>query len=339
MACNLNAFIKFILNRTIYLTYDYTILLYSLLLTRLTGIESTQSTPQKPKTKFKLSSLPSSPSTDRYSPTRLRTNLFAPRKPANSYQDIDSQTSSSKVKSSILSEIDEFISNVKTIERINKGREYDASRKRLDVEDINKLIHKLEENKDKEPIPQKDENELGSRLKYIMYKDRDVRETCEEKINASPTLKKTQPSQKTVTTTDSYITQEVQSVTSSKDTQSAPVHYVKSAPEISDIPNERYTRENKVTLTYKRDAIENLPRSYAGETAKSSIPSIDSLKIFSLRDLWYQKEDDEFSSNERTRLLQKLEEEKLRRQVCLAILYKKNALKMSKQKITVQFSL
>lgn len=296
-------------------------------------MESTQSTPQKPKTKFKLSSLPSSPSADRYSPTKLRTNLFAPKSLSSYYHDFsetnnlannDSQSSSSKVRSSVLSEIDEFISNVKTIERINKGKEYDATRKRLDVEDISKLIHKLEENDHKEKIAntQKDgENNtshLETGLKYVMYKDRELKESSEEKTTTSalsPNLRKAQSSQKTLTT-DSYITEEVQSVTSSEDTQATAIHYVKSAPEVSHLPNEKYTHENKVTLTYKRDVRQNVPQSgYAGDT-KSSVPSIDSLKILSLRDLWNDKEGGECSSSERTRLLHKLEEEKLRRQVC-----------------------
>lgn len=281
-------------------------------------MESAQSTPQKPKTKFKLSSLPSSPNTDRYSPTKLRTNLFAPKNLASYYQDIsesnnlvnvDSQTSS-KGKSSLFSEIDEFISNVKTIERINKGKEYDATRKRLDVEDVNKLIHKLEENDEK-----KEENRahLETGIKYVMYKDRDI---TEEKTTPSPNLKKTQPSQKTVTTTDSYITEEIQSVTSSEDTQTTAIHYSKSAPEVTHTPTEKYTHENKVTLTYKRDVKQNVPQGgYVGD-ARSSVPSIDSLKILSLKDLWSDKEAGECTASERTRLLQKMEEEKLRRQVC-----------------------
>lgn len=296
-------------------------------------MESAQSTPQKPKTKFKLSSLPSSPSTDRYSPTKLRTNLFAPKNLASYYQDIsesnnlvnvDSQTSS-KGKSSLFSEIDEFISNVKTIERINKGKEYDATRKRLDVEDINRLIHKLEENDQKEKVAntqKHDEDNIPhfeTGIKYVMYKDRDVKENSEEKTSAnvpSPNLKKAQPSQKTVTTTDSYITEEIQSVTSSEDTQTTAIHYSKSAPEVSHTPNEKYTHENKVTLTYKRDVRQNVPQSgYVGDT-RSSVPSIDSLKILSLKDLWSDKEAGECTTSERTRLLQKLEEEKLRRQVC-----------------------
>lgn len=300
-------------------------------------LDSTQSTPQKPRTKFKLNSLPSSPNADRYSPRRPRTNLFAPKNYGRSYQDTvdtnhlahtDSQ-SSSKVKSNVLSEVDEFISNVKTIERINKGKEYDAARRRLDVEDINKLIQKLENEDEKQgatkvatwkcgdnadSVP-----DYGTGMKYVMYKDRDVKEANEEKTSAkttSPLSKNKKPSQKTITTTDSYITEEVRSATSSEDTQTTALHYVKSAPEISQLPPENFTRENKVTLTYKRDVRQNFPGSYAGDAVKSSVPSIDSLKLLSLRDLWNQKEGGEYNAGEKTRLLQKLEEEKLRRQVC-----------------------
>lgn len=289
---------------------------------RYVGLDSAQSTPQKPRTKFKLNSLPSSPSADRYSPRRPRTNLFAPKNYTRSYQDVaesnylarpDPQVTSSKVKNPILTEIDEFISNVKTIERINKGKEYDPTKRRLDVEDINKLIQKLEKEEEKQEVSNNANTEYN--MKYVMYKDREAKESTEPKTATSPQPKTVQPSQKTLTTTDSYITEDVRSATSSEDTQTTALHYVKSAPEMSQIPVENFMRENKVTLTYKRDVKQNFPGNYAGDGARSSVPSIDSLKLLSLRDLWSQKDGGEFNVGERTRLFQKLEEEKLRRQV------------------------
>lgn len=291
-------------------------------------MDSTQSTPQKPKTKFKLNSLPSSPSSDRYSSRRPRTSLFAPGNIIRTHQDIaelnnepHTDSSLSRPKSAVLSEIDEFISNVKTIERINKGKQYDAARKRLDRDDISKLIQKLEKEQEQEKAQQTKTWKCGenintvpdgdSGMKYILYKDRDQSE------NTSSFLPKRL--QKSVTNTESYITEEIQSATSSEDTRTTAIHYVKSAPEISQIPSgtENFIRENKVTFTYKNDVKQNFPGSSAGDAARSSIPSVESLKLLSLRDLWGQKKEArEFSTGDGTRLHQKLEEEKLRRQVC-----------------------
>lgn len=284
---------------------------------RYTGLDSAQSTPQKPRTKFKLNSLPSSPSSDRYSPRRPRTNLFAPRNHGRSHQDVaetsnfaraGSQDSSAKAK--VLSEIDEFISNVRTIERINKGKEYDATKRRLDVQDVNKLIQKLEREEQKQEASKG--GEASADMKYVMYKDR---ETADAKTSTSPLPKGAHLSQKTLTNTDSYITEEVRSASSSEDTQTTAIHYVKSAPEISQLPSDNFIRENKITMTYKRDIKHNFPGNHVGDVGKSSVPSIDSLKLLSLRDLWSQKDGGEYNVGERTRLLQKLEEEKLRRQV------------------------
>lgn len=283
-------------------------------------LDSAQSTPQKPRTKFKLNSLPSSPTSDRFSPRRPKTNLFAPKSYSfKSSQDLDfGDSRNSRSKSAILSEIDEFISNVKTIERLDKERS------RLDADDLSKLMNKLDRKNDAtvkvsawqcgddaNSIPDR-----GSGLKYILYKDREAKESSETKKGTETAASKPKDqhtSQKTLqTNSDSYITEEVRSVTSSEDTQTTAVHYVKSAPEVA----QKADTQDSLTVTYKRDIKKNFPGTLPSETAKSSVPSLDSLRLLSLRDLWGQKESSaEVGGGERTKLLQKLEEEKLRRQV------------------------
>ncbi|KAJ8977174.1 hypothetical protein NQ317_003114, partial [Molorchus minor] len=90
--------------------------------------QSTQSTPQKPHTKFHLNSLPNSPNIDRtahpkngrgYRVTKspIRTNIFSSnRRPATV------STSPEKDDRRTFNEIDTFLSKVKTIQRINASR-------------------------------------------------------------------------------------------------------------------------------------------------------------------------------------------------------------------------
>lgn len=88
--------------------------------------QSTQSTPQKPHTKFKLNSLPASPNIDKLSPSR---NLKVTR----DFRSITKATSPRNTRrispdvtpvkdSQMLNEIDTFLSKVKTIQRINAAR-------------------------------------------------------------------------------------------------------------------------------------------------------------------------------------------------------------------------
>lgn len=116
--------------------------------------DSVQSTPQKPRTKFKLNSLPSSPNTGRYSP-RSRINLFSPKNPSDKIQDLHirqhtnrNNVTEKQKATAMLGEIGNFISNVKTIQRINTTKIIDgpsaSNAKRLGAGDVNRLIDKLD---------------------------------------------------------------------------------------------------------------------------------------------------------------------------------------------------
>ncbi|XP_056634825.1 repetitive organellar protein [Diorhabda sublineata] len=75
---------------------------------------STENSPQKPLAKFKINSLPNSPNTDRYifKHSRALHHISNPTKKSNKL-DKDGQ---------VLTEIDTFLSKVKTIQRINAAR-------------------------------------------------------------------------------------------------------------------------------------------------------------------------------------------------------------------------
>nr|CAI5828873.1 unnamed protein product [Callosobruchus analis] len=95
---------------------------------------STQSTPQKPHTKFKLSSLPCSPNVDRNTPSRY--GLGIPRTPKLE------NSSPNKSENSTLGEIDTFLSKVRTIQRLNAVRSLDFNKDFTSNESLGKKSSK-----------------------------------------------------------------------------------------------------------------------------------------------------------------------------------------------------
>ncbi|XP_060526547.1 CAP-Gly domain-containing linker protein 1 isoform X2 [Cylas formicarius] len=77
---------------------------------------SAQSTPQKPRTKCKLNSLPASPNVEHYSPRKCSMRMRSPQKGEGP-----------NVDSKMLNEIDNFISNAKTIHRSQAARNLEES--------------------------------------------------------------------------------------------------------------------------------------------------------------------------------------------------------------------
>lgn len=86
---------------------------------------STQSTPQKPKSKFILSSLPNTPAgRKRYSPRKNKSShVVNAGKRSQSNVPQTSDTGESETKSTkVLTDIDEFIANVQTLQRLSSKR-------------------------------------------------------------------------------------------------------------------------------------------------------------------------------------------------------------------------
>ncbi|RZC34570.1 SMC N, IncA, CALCOCO1 and/or DUF3584 domain containing protein [Asbolus verrucosus] len=115
---------------------------------------STQNTPQKPRTKFTLNSLPNSPDVDRFRKTPPKPRGGAPKsKKAN--------------VNPMLEEIDSFVSNVKLIKRLNAVRnlENDFSNfenKNLDMHQLDEMLNemdlqqkKMEKDKEKPIVKEK----------------------------------------------------------------------------------------------------------------------------------------------------------------------------------------
>ncbi|KAF2900663.1 hypothetical protein ILUMI_05526 [Ignelater luminosus] len=172
---------------------------------RLQDIGSTQSTPQKPRTRVKLNSLPSTPSTDRYIPDRFPVNRIAfkahheqkgkPYIPSLSNKEQHSYRSSvssndnrqqQKAQTEMLSEIDNFISNVNTIKKFqavrNLNPEFESSKlsdekstvvrkPEINVNDVDNMLHAMESQ----------QREIESRLKEKEHELNINRKLAEEK--------------------------------------------------------------------------------------------------------------------------------------------------------------
>lgn len=82
---------------------------------------STQSTPQKPHTKFKLNSLPASPYLDKFNTNRNISEFTSSATSPNKSKQLPS-SSDVKGDSTTINEIDNFLSKVKTIKRLNAAK-------------------------------------------------------------------------------------------------------------------------------------------------------------------------------------------------------------------------
>lgn len=104
------------------------------------NLSSTQSTPQKPRSIFKLNSLPPSPT------TTTTTKRFSPKKYGNGRND-NADNQSEKVK--LLNEIDNFISNVKKSNKVARNLDDDyksfaPTKRSLEVKDVNAFLDDVE---------------------------------------------------------------------------------------------------------------------------------------------------------------------------------------------------
>lgn len=337
------------------------------------GTDSTQSTPQKPRTKFKLNSLPSSPNEGRYSPRKPRINLFAPKTPAANYAgdyNKEAHSSKEKVKNQkddeqqylILGEIDNFISNVRTIQRLNTAKSLsnvNLDSKNPDVGDINTLtkfkndvpehMHKQKTwrcGDDISTVP-----DYGTGMRAAMHGNSEQSEAKLEQpfVQRHLTSESTSSlehgpltSERSVPgNNDSFCTDDV-SLSSSDSTQTTALPNMKETGNKSTISPSEVIHSNalKALDLHKRllsQSVTPPPQEshYVGSNkpdynpinmnsnTEYIPPRIDDLKLFSLKDLWGSRESGKASQKTSdSTLLLRLEEEKLRRQVCITMLIK-----------------
>lgn len=321
--------------------------------------DSAQSTPQKPRTKFKLNSLPSSPNTGTYSP-RSRINLFSPKNPSDKIQDLHirqhvnrNNITEKQKASAMLGEIGHFITNVKTIQRINTSKNIDepssSNMKRLGAGDVNRLIDKLESQEkqtEKRSTWDCGDNintvpDYGMGMRQNMYNKQPTNLNSPEKpFQKSAATKLTSankevPSEASLQTpSDQYIDE--RSLSSTDSTQTTALYNLKypnrpvdrldhsppseiihsNALRAIDLHNKLLNRS--ISPSFQDAGFDRSPKKYSQHYDSSGEPEcvpLRNLKLLSLRDLWSQKESSSDVVEATSCLSVKLEEEKLRRQV------------------------
>lgn len=330
------------------------------------GTDTAQSTPQKPRTKFKLNSLPSSPSGARYSPRRSRTNLFAPKaadvnnagdyKPVQSNNDVVAKVvknkSDQEENNMILGEIDHFISNVRTIQRLNaikNSSNTNMDTKNAELENATEQVQKRSIwncGDDINTVP-----DYNTGMRDAMYGDIQKNKTKTEEpfvqqrlstISASPVEQTPAPMN-----SDSFYTDDV-SLSSSDSTQTTTLHKkhsddLKKAASSEAIhsnalrtldmhrkllsrsvspPNQRESEHERKEQGKTSDRTSSYNTVNVEESVDYIPPRIDDLRLFSLKDLWGTR--DSARGNLRggdSNYVLKLEEERLRRQVSVNAMY------------------
>ncbi|KAJ8920372.1 hypothetical protein NQ315_005237 [Exocentrus adspersus] len=274
--------------------------------------QSTQSTPQKPHTKFKLNSLPSSPYVDKFSPS----------KPTRTARDFKTSSPKDTRRLSpdatpvrdgqVLNEIDTFLSKVKTIQRINAARNLEREfgdggipRGEKHEEPVVTKEATWRQGDNKESVP-----DYGMGMRDNLYKDR-------AKANNPGDIYKKQTNS---LTNDSWtsIDRYPSSDSSSESTQITAYNNYKK--ERSDLISPQLH-------THALNSINMHKKLLEGETQKLDSRNkvkdpkprgtntlSDNLGLLSLADIW-SKNSHLVHSNP-SQLLQKLQEEKFRRQHC-----------------------
>ncbi|XP_018580065.1 synaptonemal complex protein 1 isoform X2 [Anoplophora glabripennis] len=290
--------------------------------------ESAQSTPQKAHTKFRLNSLPASPNIEKFSSSKSirATRDFkssSPRSARRTSPDVtpvrDSQTSS---------EIDTFLSKVKTIQRINASRNLDREFGDVGIprtdknEDMDRFRGDFDQHyKDKqrtepEPVITKEKTwrqgdnkesvpDYGMGMRENLYKEHSRQSKPKANFKKPPTINDSWTSMDKYPSSDSSSdsTQITAYMKERSNLFSPDLH--SNALNVLNMHKQLLETESQ-KLKMKAKAKEPKPRS--ANTLS------DNLGLLSLADIW--STNSHLAHSNPTQLLQKLQEEKLRRQHC-----------------------
>lgn len=303
---------------------------------------STQSTPQRPHTKFKLNSLPASPYVDKFNHNRnfleVKSLLSSPNRTKQS-----PSSSVHKGDSSTLSEVDTFLSKVKTIQRLNAVRNLEnefnyneppqknntqkeqpecitekLTNTLLQPEVTKKQVVSCDNNKDSVPdynlgirdqMYNLQENRLPHKEKFSEFQGGNEKDLSNEYPNVSSITNQTLSSVDRYPDSESTTSESFSQVTAFKnhnksDILTDPIH----ANALNILNMHKELTENsakKTSKIYEKD-----------HRKKKSIHSTvnENLGLLSLADIWSTSSSQMLNLNP-SQLVQKLQEEKLRRQV------------------------
>lgn len=251
-------------------------------------IPSTQSTPQKPRTIFKVNSLPPTPT------TKLSPNKYANRRASPKAQySTDGSSESEKVK--LLNEIDNFISNVKFKSRTGAG-----------------AARNLENDYDNKPTL---DNQRSLELKEVNALLDDIEVRISNNTNVPSVNMLTTTSISDVLASDATCAQSdsLPSLHSleSDSTQVTAYHNGNSGLQSTNVYEETSRQQQKL-IPNNNDKRLHFPSDYRSSSLENGLRhDREARRLFSLTDLWGQYPTENGANNISTRL----EEERLRRKV------------------------
>ncbi|CAH1961603.1 unnamed protein product [Acanthoscelides obtectus] len=283
---------------------------------------STQSTPQKPHTKFKLSSLPCSPNIDRHTPSRYNC-LGLPNSCAKS-------ENSSPNKNDTMGEIDTFLSKVRTIKRLNAVRSLEkdfnrdfnsndslGTKSSKEVTDVMAELKKQQENLEalapnKEPEAVKGKTwQAGDVKDSVPDYSMGVRDTLYD--CGEPTTLKKIYNDSLNTSADKY---------PSSDSSSEPTQMTafKRPSKSSLLSNPLHSHALDILNLHKQVQEDSEKKVKKKNKIKSGQGLTDNFGLLSLADIWGSNS--QLLQCSQAQLSQKLKEENLRRQHCEDLILK-----------------
>ncbi|VEN64702.1 unnamed protein product [Callosobruchus maculatus] len=277
---------------------------------------STQSTPQKPHTKFKLSSLPCSPNVDRNTPSQYN-GLGIPKTPKSE------NSSPNKSESGTLGEIDTFLSKVRTIQRLNAVRSLEkdfnkdftsneslGKKSSKEVTDVMAELKRQQEKLDSSPIKEyvamKEKTwQPGDIKNSVPDYNMGVQNTMYD--HGDPTHKADIHNDSLDTSADRY---------PSSDSSSDPTQMTafKRPSKTNLLTSPLHSHALDILNLHKQVQEDSEKRVKKKSKTKSGLGLNDNFGLLSLADIW--SSNSQLLQCSQAQLTQKLKEENLRRQHC-----------------------
>ncbi|KAI4459247.1 centrobin [Holotrichia oblita] len=290
--------------------------------------ESTQSTPQKPQTRFKLGSCASS-STERYSPRKK--NIFSPTKVNLNIGKIKENSQNYQRKNEatkeILQEIDQYICSMQNSKE-NSTKSENISKDTLNLKDLDHMLRKIDQQTHQFDV----QDSLRNNLPRQNVNSLDFNTQMKYQRNPLPLHKNTGhvPSTSDISSYNESVNEKTDSISSSSDstqmtalpTTTNRLHaggdynygQIRSNVNVSQLEHQNYVHsQNKVQD--QRDS-RNFKQSISQNSKQQQLNSRQDYRLLSLSHLWSRTNETQEYLTTEEKTLQKLEEEKLRRQHC-----------------------
>lgn len=292
--------------------------------------DSTQSTPQKPQTRFKLGSCAST-STDRYSPRKK--NIFSPTKVNLNIGKIKENSQNYQRKNEatkeILQEIDQYIYNMQNSKE-NSTKSENISKDSLNLKDLDYMLRKIDQQTHQFDV----QDSLRDNLPKQNVNNIECNTQMKFQQNPLPLQKNAGhlPSTSDVSSYNESANEKTDSISSSSDSTqmtalpntTSRLHaggdynygQIRSNGSSSQLGNQNYM-QSQSKVQGQRDS-RNVKQTISQNSSRQHQANArQDYRLLSLSHLWNRTNETEEYLTREEKTLQKLEEEKLRRQVLL----------------------